>query len=582
MALAIPSGLIIQSTDPVDARFSVTNATARKALDVINVYEGLLVYEQDTNKLYKLTNATAPNLDASWVEIPDNLTLSLSQTIVGISASLANTPSLEASSSGDVTASLADGLVWIVAGEARTQFTSSNGETWIWSTPNKQWYFIPKLDQTAGDARYLVKATGGTVSGSITISDGNYLYGTSSWAQSASFATTALGVAGGTQGYIPVFGTGTSLADSVIYQLIGDTKIGIGTTNPVNTLQIAGNVSASSYTGSLFGTSSWAESSSIALTASYVPASSVAGLSLNQIVTGSVTASVDIGNTSFQINSGSNTLATLSNAGKFAVTSGSGSGYKSITLDPSGSRINYFLEGSYNTYINFSNGDFTYINNSGNKSFIAGTNNITADVLSSGLNSAYAALTLKSTLYGVSTTTPAINFTVYKTDGGNNNLSKLQIYNGDNGNVILLPHLPVSGGRVGIGTTTPTGSLHVSGTVYFSDLTDSSTANKVLLISSSGQIFTTASSAIGGGGSGPSTTKAGSASIASFGTSPLTSSVTFGSAFANNNYAVTVTGEDARAWTIQSKTSAGFQINSNSDTTLTGPVYWIATPFNNS
>ena len=44
-------------------------------------------------------------------------------------------------------------------------------------------------------------------------------------------------------------------------------RLGIGISNPTNTLEIQGNVSASSYTGSLFGTSSWAIN---ALTASFV------------------------------------------------------------------------------------------------------------------------------------------------------------------------------------------------------------------------------------------------------------------------------------------------------------------------
>jgi len=77
-----------------------------------------------------------------------------------------------------------------------------------------------------------------------------------------------------------------------------------------------------------------------------------------------------------------------------------------------------------------------------------------------------------------------------------------------------------------------------------------------------------------------STLKAGSGSVASFGGSSLSASITFATAFANNNYAVTVTGEDVRSWTIQSKTAAGFIIDSNSTVALTGPVYWIATPFN--
>lgn len=144
-------------------------------------------------------------------------------------------------------------------------------------------------------------------------------------------------------------------------------------------------------------------------------------------------------------------------------------------------------------------------------------------------------------------------------------------------------------GRVGINIVTPLYNLDVSGSGNFSNnltisgstfitgLTTTSQTNVLTYNSTTGQVFFTASSAIGGGGG--STVKAGSGSVASFGGSPLTSSITFGSAFSNNSYAVTVTGEDARSWTIQSKSSTGFTINSNSSTGLTGPVYWIATPF---
>jgi hypothetical protein len=80
-------------------------------------------------------------------------------------------------------------------------------------------------------------------------------------------------------------------------------------------------------------------------------------------------------------------------------------------------------------------------------------------------------------------------------------------------------------------------------------------------------------------GTGTSTTKAGSGSISSFGGTPFTSSITFDSPFLNNSYSVAVIGEDARIWSIQSKTNSGFIINTNSSVILTNPVYWTATPF---
>ena len=78
--------------------------------------------------------------------------------------------------------------------------------------------------------------------------------------------------------------------------------------------------------------------------------------------------------------------------------------------------------------------------------------------------------------------------------------------------------------------------------------------------------------------------RASSASVSDFvsagGGDYISNQILFSPAFPNNNYAITVTGEDARSWTIQSKTNASFVINTNSTTVLSGPVYWIAMQFN--
>jgi len=54
--------------------------------------------------------------------------------------------------------------------------------------------------------------------------------------------------------------------NNIIY-VSGSGRVGIGTGTPTNTLQVEGGVTAASFTGSLFGTSSWAVSSSNAITA---------------------------------------------------------------------------------------------------------------------------------------------------------------------------------------------------------------------------------------------------------------------------------------------------------------------------
>jgi hypothetical protein len=81
------------------------------------------------------------------------------------------------------------------------------------------------------------------------------------------------------------------------------------------------------------------------------------------------------------------------------------------------------------------------------------------------------------------------------------------------------------------------------------------------------------------GGAASSNVKGGYVSSGSFTGTPKIATVTFGSAFSDNNYTVTVTGEDVRVWSVESKTAAGFTINTNSNVALTNSVYWIATTF---
>jgi hypothetical protein len=73
------------------------------------------------------------------------------------------------------------------------------------------------------------------------------------------------------------------------------------------------------------------------------------------------------------------------------------------------------------------------------------------------------------------------------------------------------------------------------------------------------------------------TTKSGIISNSTFTGTPLNYRIVFTSAFPNTNYSVTVTGGDARVWTVESITVNGCIVNSNSNTGLLYPTYWIAT-----
>ena len=77
--------------------------------------------------------------------------------------------------------------------------------------------------------------------------------------------------------------------------------------------------------------------------------------------------------------------------------------------------------------------------------------------------------------------------------------------------------------------------------------------------------------------SGIPTIKSGIVAGATFSTTnPRTASIVFAKPFLDNNYSVTVTGESSRTWTIQSKVSGSFVINSNNGGAIANNTFWHA------
>jgi len=64
-----------------------------------------------------------------------------------------------------------------------------------------------------------------------------------------------------------------------------------------------------------------------------------------------------------------------------------------------------------------------------------------------------------------------------------------------------------------------------------------------------------------------------------FSGSPLSYQVVLPTAYPNEMYAVIVTGDDSRMWSITSKTPSTFIISSNSNVPFYGYVYWRTEPF---
>ena len=69
MAITLPGGFSITNNEPADSRVTVADSSARLGFSTANVYEGLVVYQQDTDELYVLTNASAPGTAGSWTLI---------------------------------------------------------------------------------------------------------------------------------------------------------------------------------------------------------------------------------------------------------------------------------------------------------------------------------------------------------------------------------------------------------------------------------------------------------------------------------------------------------------------------------
>ena len=92
-----------------------------------------------------------------------------------------------------------------------------------------------------------------------------------------------------------------------------------GSLNLTGSINVSGSITANNFYGDLFGTASYAITASYALNSALTYA----------IVTGSITASVDVGNTIFLVKSGSYTPFSISNIGEVTI-SGSASNLLSI------------------------------------------------------------------------------------------------------------------------------------------------------------------------------------------------------------------------------------------------------------
>ena len=70
--------------------------------------------------------------------------------------------------------------------------------------------------------------------------------------------------------------------------------------------------------------------------------------------------------------------------------------------------------------------------------------------------------------------------------------------------------------------------------------------------------------------------KSGVKTSGSFSGNPQAVTVTFGTAFPDANYSVSISGSDVRDWSVDSQAAASFVINSNAGQALSASAYWTA------
>ena len=188
----------------------------------------------------------------------------------------------------------------------------------------------------------------------------------------------------------------------------------------------------------------------------------------NITASGNISASGDIFATSMSLGRVTNPLGQLHIA-----DNGTEVGSNRFVVKIPDNSIQLGTKGSFFTDLKLTNNGGVELIDAGNTdkvSFRVNLNRLETNKIRSGngINGlTYSALDFESSLFGITTVDPAFTFKTY-TDAGSLNRSRLEMYNGDSGAVILQPSH--SSGNVGIGTnSTPGEKLTVSGSISASN-----------------------------------------------------------------------------------------------------------------
>jgi hypothetical protein len=271
MEIILPSGFVITNNEPVDSRLSVADSASRLSLSVNNVYEGITVYEKDTNIIYVLTDATAPSSASSWQSLISNTSSSIATSAsysVTASYALSGTGLFSGSFSGsfqgngsgltDIPASGIVGLnlSQIASGSVTASISPDNG-----FQINTNTAITGSLTVTAG----VTGSLQGTASYAAQALSSSYAETASyvrnavsaSYAETASYAPAYLPLTGGTiSGDLTVIGTASFAYTTASIVQVGGNIITLNTDYPAVRFGGISVVDSGSFgnasTGSLF------------------------------------------------------------------------------------------------------------------------------------------------------------------------------------------------------------------------------------------------------------------------------------------------------------------------------------------
>ena len=211
MPIVLPAGFQITNNEPVDSRMTVADQAARLNFSAVNVFNGLIVFQRDTNELYVLTDTGSYNLNSGWKLIGSGSGSIPSGTVSSSAQIIAGLPSGTISGSSQ----LPSGIV-----SSSVQTISNLGGTGILSGSTS----VPS-GTVSSSAQIVANLPSGTVSGSVQVLGGSGVLSGSISSQlpsgvvSSSVQTIANLPSGTVSGSVQVLGGSGVLSGSISSQL---------------------------------------------------------------------------------------------------------------------------------------------------------------------------------------------------------------------------------------------------------------------------------------------------------------------------------------------------------------------------